>query len=101
MPAFVFLLLQGFAVVLSSVIGQWILGLGIGFVAFEGMTDLTTGLGVRLSNLLGQVPADLYGLVLMFKVHSAMSLILSAVSAKFAMQAAGSAGGVIKRLVIR
>jgi len=43
MPAFVGVLLQGFFLVLTSTIGQWLFGLGIGFVAYSGVNTLTTG----------------------------------------------------------
>jgi hypothetical protein len=96
MPAFVLVLLQGFAIVLSSVVGQWVFGLGIGFVAYTGIAELTNLVRQYVTTSAGGL-GSLLAFVQMFKVFTAVNLILSSVAAKFAMQAATGA----KRLVFR
>jgi len=99
MPAFILALLQGFVIVLSSTVGQWLFGLGIGVVAYTGIGTLTAGVYSYVLAQASGLSASVLAIVHLMGMFTALNIILSGVAAKFAMNAAGSA--TFKKFILR
>jgi hypothetical protein len=91
MPAFVALLLQGFVIVITSVIGQWLFGLGVGVVAYTGIGALLESVRAGVQSNAASVPASAMSVLHLVGIDTALNIVLSACAGKFAMKAAGSA----------
>ena len=50
MPALVLVLLQGFYLVVSSVVGQWLFGLGVGIAAYTGISALLSNVNTFVAS---------------------------------------------------
>ena len=99
MPVFVGVLLQGFYLLLVSVVGQWLFGLGVGFVAYTGISALTASAYTYVTGFASGLSSAMASILHLMGVFTALNIILSGVAAKFAIAAAGSA--TVKKLVFR
>jgi hypothetical protein len=99
MPAFISVLLQGFFLVLTSTVGQWLFGLGVGVVAYTGINLLTANVYAYVVSQAAGMSSSLLAIVHMMGLFTALNIILSGVAGKFAMSAAGS--GTFKKFILR
>jgi hypothetical protein len=99
MPMFISLLLQGLYLVATSVVGQWLFGLGVGFVAYTGFSTMTSSVFDHVSASMGGLSSQLAGILHLMGVLTSMNIVLSGVAAKYAIAGAGSA--TVKRLAFK
>jgi hypothetical protein len=76
MPAFVALLLQGFIIVLTSTVGQWLFALGVGIVAYTGIGALLASVSSNVAASGAGLSSEMLGLFAMFKMNTALNIIV-------------------------
>ena len=99
MPLLVAALIGGLIQAAGSLIGRLIIGAGVGFIAYTGINaTLDYVKGLIVTNLQG-LPADVVGIVSVLQIDTAVSILSSAVVARFVLK--GMTSGTVKRWVIR
>lgn len=97
MPLFLAAFLGGLIQATSHIVGRVLIGLGIGFVAFQGVDTLVSTLRADvLSKLQALAPATVQVLGVL-QVGTCVNIMASALVARLAIR--GLSGGVIKRMV--
>jgi hypothetical protein len=98
MPLFVASLLGGLVNVAGSVAGQVLLSLGFAAVTYTGLSTTLDFLKAEALGRITALPADVVGLLATMKVGVALSIVVSALTARMLL-AGLSAGGAISRLI--
>ncbi|MDR2838399.1 MAG: DUF2523 domain-containing protein [Azonexus sp.] len=91
-------LVGALASAMVSLVGRVLLALGISFVAFSGMDTLLNSLLLMVKGNMSGVPSDLAAWFAVLKIQTSISILFSAITTRFALQAVG---GVIKRVVFK
>ncbi|MEQ1775539.1 MAG: DUF2523 domain-containing protein [Burkholderiales bacterium] len=99
MPIFIASLLGGLIQAAGSIAGRVLLSLGIGYVAYTGISALLDGAKAAAISYLQGAPANVVTIMSMLKVDSALSLIFSAVLARLVLK--GLTSGTIKRMIVK
>lgn len=98
MPMIVSWILAGLIQVAGSLVGRVLLALGFGFVEYVGFSSLIDNIKSQASSLIGAVgSSELAAWAGFFRIDVHLSIILSAIGVKVALNALG--GDKIRRLV--
>lgn len=99
MPFFIAALWGALIPMLGSFVGRILVSLGIGYVTYTGIdTAITFAKNAFLSGLSG-LPANAVAMAGVLKIGVCVSMLLSAVTARFVMQ--GLVAGAVKRQVLK
>jgi Protein of unknown function (DUF2523) len=99
MPVFVAALIGGLVSAASSLVGRVLLALGIGYVAYTGISALLDWLKAEVMSELSGLPAQGITILTLLKVDVGISIIFSAYAARLIL--AGVTSGAITRMVIK
>lgn len=99
MPVFLAAFLGGLISAASSIVGRVLLALGVGFVAYSGITATLDWLQAQVVANLQGLPGRVVQLLGVLQVDVSVSILFSAVAARLVLQ--GLTSGVLKRMVIR
>lgn len=73
--------------IVSSLVGRVLLALGVGFATYTGFDYLLDGVKQAIVSNFGNVPADMLAIVAALRIDQAITVILSAFAARFAINA--------------
>lgn len=99
MPIFVAALVGALAQAAASLTGRVLLALGIGFVAYQGIDVVLSGLQANVISNMSGLPAKTVTVLSMCKVDVAAKMIFSAITARLTIN--GLTSGLIKRMVTK
>lgn len=99
MPYLIGILWGGLAIVLRSFVGRVLIYLGISYLTYQGVDGLIESLKVQAYAQLSNIPSALIGIVGLTRIDEAISVIVSALTAKYVLQ--GLTGGAFKKMVIK
>ena len=83
----------------GTLVGRVLISLGIGYVAYQGMDNSLGWLRTQIAASVGGLPSQALATLGALKVGSALSVLLSAMSARLVLR--GLTGGVIKKMVLK
>ncbi len=83
----------------GTLVGRVLISLGFGYVAYQGMDNSLDWLRSQVISSVGGLPSQAMAVLGALKVGSALSVVLSAYSARLVLR--GLTGGVIKKLVLK
>lgn len=97
MPA-ILLMLGGMLIQLTgSIVGRVLISLGIGFVAYTGISAGMDLLVAQAQTYIGALPAVVVGMLATMKVGVGLNIIVSALTARLVL--AGMTSGTVRRAV--
>jgi hypothetical protein len=99
MPAFISMLWGALALSIKSLVGRVLVALGISFITYQGIDLLIASIKSDALAMLSSVPPQLIGAVGMLRLGESLSVIASAVVAKYAIM--GLQGGSITKMVTK
>lgn len=99
MPIFIAALVGGLVSAAGSFIGRAMIALGVGIVAYSGLTVLLNSIKAQVQASISGIGADLLPVVGALQLDTATSILFSALAARLVIR--GLTGGTIKRLVIK
>jgi hypothetical protein len=100
MPIIIAAFLGGLATAAASLVGRVLLALGMSYVAYSGIdTALGTLKTLIITNMASGLGSAVVGLLGVFKVDVAISMIFSAFAARLVLM--GLTSGVVKKLMVR
>lgn len=82
---------SGLALLLPWLITRLLLALGLGYFIYQGMDILMGNIESQIISYFGQLPADIYNIILMCGAGEAITILLSALSTKILLM--GFQGG--------
>lgn len=94
MPYLVSLIWGALALSIRSLVGRVIIALGISYITYQGADALITSLRNAAFGFLGNVDPTLLGVVGLARIGESISVVVSAVAAKYALQ--GLTGSITK-----
>lgn len=94
MPYLVSLIWGALALTIRSLVGRVILALGISYVTYQGVDTLISSLRTAAFSVLSGVDPTILGLVGLARIGESISVVVSAVAAKYALQ--GLSGSLTK-----
>lgn len=83
--------------ILKSLVGRVLIALGISYVTYQGVDTLINGLEAAALSHLSAVNAELLGVVGLARIGESLSVVVSALSAKYAIQ--GLTGSFTKMVI--
>lgn len=92
-------LIGGLISAAGSLVGRVLLSLGIGYASYTGISVLLDSLKSQVQGTITGMPADLLPVFYVLKVDVIVSIIFSAVAARFVLM--GLTSGTLKRMVVR
>lgn len=98
MPFLIAALMGGFATAMGSLVGRVLLSLGMSFVTYKGLTVATDQVVVYMKTAYAGMPSEAATMLQFLWVDKALSMIISAFAAAFAIK---SASGSITKLVVK
>lgn len=99
MPVFIAALLGALLNMTASLVGRVLVSLGIGVVAYQGMSTSLTWLKDQAVTYATGLPVEVFGLLNFLKVGESVSIITSAMLARLIIN--GLQGDTIKRWVLK
>lgn len=99
MPTFVAALLGGLLNIAGSLAGRMMLALGFGVATYTGVSSSLGWLKTQAISALSGAPANLVQLLAFMKVGECISIVFSAILARWALNGLNS--DTIKRLVLK
>jgi len=99
MPIFVAALIGALAQAAASLTGRVLLALGIGYVAYTGISVALDGLMADIVSNMSGLPATMISVLTATKCDVATKMIFSAITARLTIQ--GLTSGAIKRMVVK
>ena len=99
MPAFIAALLGGLVSVAGSIVGRVLLALGIGYVAYSGVSALLDALKAQVVSTLQGAPSTVVQIMSLLKVDVSLSILFSALAARLILK--GLTSDTIKRMVVK
>jgi D-alanyl-lipoteichoic acid acyltransferase DltB (MBOAT superfamily) len=97
MPYLVSLIWGALALSIRSLVGRVIVALGISYVTFQGVDTLISSLRSAAFGVLSGIDPAILGLVGLARIGESISVVVSAVAAKYALQ--GLTGTITKMAV--
>jgi hypothetical protein len=88
-----------FSLVLKSLVGRVLLALGISYLTYQGIDLLISSIQSQAFSLIQGLPSEFIGLIGLTKIGEALSVLVSAVTAKYTMQ--GLTNGSITKMAIK
>lgn len=98
MPFFIAALWGGLATVLASMVGRILLALGLSYVTYKGLTHGTDMIVDQMKGSYSGLTGDIGALISWLWVDKALSMIVSAFAAAFAIR---TSTGAITKLVLK
>lgn len=99
MQIFVAALIGALVSAAGSLIGRILIALGIGVVSYTGVSALLSSLRSEVQGYITGMPADILPILGALKLDVAVSIIFSAIAARFALQ--GLTSGAVKKFVLK
>src|SRR5881394_779133 len=99
MPIFLAALWGALIPMLGSMVGQVLLSLGIGYLAYTGIDASITFAKVQFVASLGGLPAGAVGVLSVLKIGTAVSMLCSALLMRLTM--AGMKNGAMRRMAVK
>lgn len=99
MPIIISMLWGALALVLKSLVGRVLLALGISYLTYQGIDLLISSIQTQAFALIQGLPSEFIGLIGLTKIGEALSILVSATTAKYTMQ--GLTNGSITKMVIK
>lgn len=99
MPFFIAALLGGLVEMAASALGRWLLSLGVSFIAYKGISALTTWAVAQVFSNLNGLPAELLGVLGSAGVGTAINIVASAYSVRLII--GGLTNDTIKKAVLK
>jgi len=97
MPVFIAMIIGGLIQAAGSIVGRVLISLGIGFVAYEGISAGLDSLKAQAMSHLSVLPAALLGVLGVLKVGTAINIVFAAYTARLIL--AGMMSGTVRRMV--
>ncbi len=97
MPIFLAALLGGLISATGSIVGRVLISLGIGFVAYSGISVAMSSMQAQVWSGIAGLPPEVVGLLGVMKVGTALNIIFSAWAARMVLR--GLTSGVMRRMV--
>ncbi|KRB35538.1 DUF2523 domain-containing protein [Acidovorax sp. Root70] len=102
MPAFIAALMGALINIAGTLVGRVLIALGMSVVTFTGVSTTLTWAKSNAVSALSALPVEVVGMLSAMGVGEFLSILLSALTARMALQGlTGGAGGSIKRLVVK
>lgn len=95
MPVFVAALWGGLIQVAGTLVGRVLLALGISFVTFQGIDTSLAWLSAQIASSFGALPSQVLAVLSAGGVGVALSIVLSALAARLALDALGTGKKVV------
>jgi len=86
MPYLVGLIWGGFGQVLKNLVGRVLVALGISYVTYQGVDALISGLKASALENFANIPPEILGIIGLARIGESLSVIISALAAKYALQ---------------
>jgi len=99
MPVFIAAILSGLIQIAGHLVGRVLIALGVGVITYTGLSTTTDWLTDQAINNLQALPSDLIAIMGYLKVGSFISIVASAVAARFLIM--GLTGDTMKRWVLK
>lgn len=99
MPLWIGALIGGLIQAAFSIVGRVLLGLGFAYVTFKGLDVSLTWIKTMIQTEMGGLPGQALAVLSACRVGSAVSIVLSAISARMLFD--GMTGGAIKKMVLK
>lgn len=96
-PLLVPALIGGLIQALGTIVGRILISLGVGFVAYTGISAGIDYLKAQVVARLGGLPADIVTILSLGEIDTAISITFSAIAVRLLIQ--GISGGTFKRMV--
>ncbi|HSI23789.1 MAG TPA: DUF2523 domain-containing protein [Methylophilaceae bacterium] len=97
MPLLVSALIGGLIQALGTIVGRLLISLGVGFVAYTGISSGIDYLKGQVVSRLGGLPADIVSILSLGQLDTAISITFSAIAVRLLIQ--GVSGGTFKKMV--
>jgi len=95
MPAIVAFLLGGLINIAGTLIGQFLIGLGVSVVTYTGVSASISFLQSGAISYFGGLPANILGMLALLKVGECISMVVSAITVRLTLS--GLTNGSIKK----
>lgn len=99
MPVIISMFWGAFALILKSLVGRVLVALGISYLTYQGIDLLISSIQSQAFSLIHGLPSEFIGLIGLTKVGEALSVLVSATTAKYTIQ--GLTNGSITKMVIK
>lgn len=99
MPLLVAALIGGLIQALGTIVGRVLVSLGVGFVAYQGITATLDYIKDTIETNLSGLPAKLVQIASVTQLDTAVSIVFSAILVRLLIK--GLTGGAMKRMVLK